>query len=87
MTKEQAVQFRKLLEKTTDAMEDTEIVEYPDFVEKWSGDGKDYKVGKRLSYNGVIYKVLQDHTSQVAWTTPPSGAPSSGSRATRTCRL
>ena len=68
MTKDQATQFRKLLEKTTAAMDDTEIVEYPDFVEKWSGDGKEYKTGKRLSYNGVIYKVLSDHTSQEGWT-------------------
>ena len=67
MTKEQARQMRKLLEGQTDAMTDEEILNYPDFVEKWNS-GKSYSVGKRLEHNGVIYKVLQDHTSQDDWT-------------------
>ena len=66
MTKEQAKQMRKLLEGQTDAMSDEEILNYPDFVEKWIS-GKSYSVGKRLEYNGMIYKVLQDHTSQADW--------------------
>lgn len=73
MTKEQARQLRKLLEGQTDTMNDEEILNYPDFVEKWKS-GKTYSVGKRLEYNGVIYKVLQDHTSQDDWT--PDAAPS-----------
>ena len=32
---EQARQMRKLLEGQTDAMSDEEILNYPDFVEKW----------------------------------------------------
>ena len=67
MTKEQARQMRKLLEGQTDAMTDEEILNYPDFVEKWKR-GKSYFVGKRLEHNGTIYKVLQDHTSQDDWT-------------------
>ena len=73
MTKEQARQMRKLLEGKTDAMTDEEILNYPDFVEKWKS-GKAYSVGKRLEHNGTIYKVLQDHTSQDDWT--PDVAPS-----------
>lgn len=73
MTKEQARQMRKLLEGQTDAMTDEEILNYPDFVEKWKSD-KTYSAGKRLEYNGTIYKVLQDHTSQDDWT--PDTAPS-----------
>ena len=67
MTKDQARQLRKLLEGQTDAMTDEEILNYLDFVEKWKS-GKTYSVGKRLEYNGTIYKVLQDHTSQDDWT-------------------
>lgn len=74
MKREQAVQMRKLLEKQTDAMDDSEIVNYPDFVEKWDGDGKAYEAGKRLCYNGTVYKVLSSHTSQSGWT--PDEAPS-----------
>ena len=64
---EQARHMRKHLEGYTNAMTDEEILNYPDFVEKWNS-GKSYSVGKRLEHNGVIYKVLQDHTSQDDWT-------------------
>lgn len=67
MTREQALQFRKLLESQTDAMTDEQILEYPSFVKKWKSE-EFYKAGKRLEYNEVIYKVLQDHTSQTGWT-------------------
>jgi len=66
VTREQAEQLRKLLENQTANMADEQILEYPDFVEKWQS-GKAYVVGKRLEYNGTIYKVLQAHTSQETW--------------------
>ena len=69
MTRKQAEQFRKLLENQTAGMTDEQILEYPDFVEKWQ-PGKEYVAGKRLEYNGTIYKVLQAHTSQETWTPP-----------------
>lgn len=34
----------------------------------------DVKVGQRYQYEGVLYKVLQDHTTQETWT--PTDAPS-----------
>lgn len=40
----------------------------------WSGDSVEYKKDYRLTYNGALYKVLQDHTSQPSWT--PTDAPS-----------
>lgn len=40
----------------------------------WSGDSVEYKKDYRLTYNGTLYKVLQDHTSQASWT--PDAAPS-----------
>jgi hypothetical protein len=69
VTREQVEQLRKLLENQTANMTDEQILEYPDFVEKWQS-GKEYVVGKRLEYNGTIYKVLQAHTSQETWTPP-----------------
>lgn len=73
MTEEQARQFRKLLENQTAGMDDEQILSFPNFVEKWQS-GRTYVVGKRLEYNGTIYKVLQAHTSQETWT--PDAAPS-----------
>lgn len=58
MTREQVEQLRKLLENQTANMTDEQILEYPDFVEKWQS-GKEYVVGKRLEYNGTIYKPIQ----------------------------
>ena len=40
----------------------------------WSGNFEAYKVGDRVLYNDVLYKVLQDHVSQETWT--PESAPS-----------
>lgn len=73
MTEEQARQLRKLLENQIATMTDEQILEFPDFVEKWQ-TGKEYAAGKRLEYNGIIYKVLVTHTSQADWT--PDVAPS-----------
>lgn len=66
MTTEQARQMRALLEAQTDQMADEDILKYPDFVQKWEADTL-YQTGKRLAYDEVIYKVLQDHTSQAEW--------------------
>lgn len=73
MNIEQARQLRKLLEAQTEVMTDEKILGYPAFVEKWKINTA-YNAGKRLEYNGIIYKVLQDHTSQGEWT--PDAAPS-----------
>ena len=36
--------------------------------DSWSGDGVAYKTGKYLTYKDILYKVLQNHTSQTDWT-------------------
>ena len=42
----------------------------PEVFPTWDSNGKLYKVGDRVQYNDVLYKVLQDHTSQSTWTPP-----------------
>ena len=73
ITRGQAQQLRKLLVKQADTLPDEEVLNVPCFVEKWKA-GISYITGKRVKYNDVIYKVLQDHTSQEDWT--PENAPS-----------
>lgn len=73
MKREEAKQFRKLMEKQSDQLTDEEILQVPAFVEKWQ-TGTSYEVGKRINYNGIIYKCLTAHTSQDDWT--PETAPS-----------
>ena len=63
----EARKFRKFIELMSENATDEEaldnILAYP----KWEV-GKEYKKDFRLRYNEVLYKVLQNHTSQADWT-------------------
>lgn len=52
------------LEKATDDEAKNLVHQYPE----WSSDSVAYKTDDRIQYNGKLYKVLQDHTSQASWT-------------------
>lgn len=54
--------------------DDAESLDYIELFPSWSPDGVTYPVGHRVRYNGDLYKVLQEHTSQEAWN--PIDAPS-----------
>lgn len=73
MKREDALQFRKVLEAAADNFTDEKILQVPAFVEKWAA-GISYAAGKRLEYNGTIYKVLQEHVSQETWTPETAAA-------------
>lgn len=47
---------------------DEQAVQVKDLYDDWSGESVDYKAGTYLLYNGVLYKVLKGHTSQIDWT-------------------
>lgn len=61
-------------QSTITALSDEVALLMPDAYPAWTGAGKEYKKDTRVTYNGVLYKVLQDHTSQETWT--PEAAPS-----------
>lgn len=56
------------------AVDDSVAEKIPEMFPAWDGNGKQYKTGDRVQYSDVLYKVLQDHTSQSTWT--PTDAPS-----------
>ena len=58
LMQQQAEQLMDLLQIITEDLSDELIVKYPAFVEKWE-EGKSYGAGKRLSYNGDVYKVTK----------------------------
>lgn len=69
---EKARELRKILEKAmTDAqsLTDAEAITATCLHPKWSGNGVQYEAGKRLQYNGELYKVKDGmgHTSQADW--------------------
>lgn len=52
---------------------DEQALAVPNLYPAWK-ESKAYVSGERILYNNVLYKVLQDHTSQSDWT--PDAAPS-----------
>ena len=70
---EEAEQLREELNEITSEMTDEEAIERPILFPNWKS-GKQYTVNERIRYEGHIFKVLQNHTSQDDWT--PSRAPS-----------
>lgn len=65
---------RQKYETNLMSISDDVALKMPDVFTTWSGDSVEYKKDTKLTYNDVLYKVLQDHTSQASWT--PDAAPS-----------
>lgn len=68
-----AIRMRPYVEKAVQSLNDEEALEVPNLYPKWK-PGQEYAAGYRLLHDGVLYCVLQPHTSQEGWT--PNAAPS-----------
>lgn len=74
---EKARELRKILEKAmtaTQNLTEAEAITATCLHPKWSGDSVQYTAGQRVQDDGVLYTVLQAHTSQPDW--KPTAAPS-----------
>ena len=74
---EKARELRALIEKAmteTASLTEAEAVAATCLYPKWNGNGVAYAKGQRVQYEGVLYTVLQNHTSQAGW--KPANAPS-----------
>lgn len=60
--------LRKAMTFAAVSFTDEQALQVQDLYPEWSGAGISYNVGDRVRYNGVLYKVLQEHTSQEDWT-------------------
>lgn len=76
LTKEEQLENQRNLALAffAETLSDAQALQVPMLFDEFDGNGVNYKVGKRVIYEGVLYKVLQDHTSQEGWT--PTAAPS-----------
>ena len=72
--KELAQKLRPYIQKAAISLNDEDALQAKELYPMWSGDGVQYQKDSRVRYNEVLYKVLQAHTSQEAWT--PQAAPS-----------
>lgn len=73
MTKQEAKAFIEALVKLRSLATDEMSLQVPNLYPTWKVE-TNYSVGDRVLYNDVLYKVLQEHTSQADWT--PNVAPS-----------
>lgn len=71
---ELAMKLRPYIEKAAISLSDEDALEAKELYPQWSGDSVNYVPDMRVRYDGILYKVLQTHISQEAWT--PTAAPS-----------
>lgn len=71
---EMARRLRPMIEKAAQGLDDADALNAVELYPAWHGDGVPYEQGVRLRHDGVLYTVLQAHTSQPQWT--PQDAPS-----------
>lgn len=72
--KELARKLRPYIQKAAISLNDEDALQAKELYPMWSSDGVQYQKDSRVRYNEVLYKVLQAHISQEAWT--PQAAPS-----------
>ena len=73
MKREHAYKLREMMHKAAVSLTDDDALEAVELFPLWEA-GTAYTTGIRIRYDGKLYKVLQDHTSQADWT--PDIAPS-----------
>ena len=66
MTLYEAREYRRLLNTVIADLDDETAESVKVLYPNWA-IGVDYVVGDKRNYNGVLYKCLQNHTSQESW--------------------
>lgn len=69
---ERARALRPYIEKAAVSLTDADALESVELFPAWAA-GVAYAVDERVQYQGVLYRVVQAHTSQADWT--PDAAP------------
>ena len=73
MTRAEAEAIIAAIVSLRESATDEQALKVPSLYPAWK-PGIDYRAGDRVQHRGVLYKVLQAHTSQADWT--PDAAPS-----------
>lgn len=64
---ELAQKLRPYIEKAAISLSDADALEAVELFGNWQSN-KQYEKDDRVKYEGILYKCLQAHTSQAAWT-------------------
>ena len=67
MTRQEAKMFIESLVKLRELATDEMSLQVPNLYPTWKPE-INYSTGERILYNDILYKVLQAHASQEAWT-------------------
>lgn len=70
---ELAQKLRPYIEKAAISLSDEDALEATNLFPNWTSN-QEYTADERVRYEGILYRCLQSHTSQDAWT--PVAAPS-----------
>lgn len=70
---ELAQKLRPYIEKAALSLSDEDALEATNLFPTWNPEAQ-YTTDERVRYEGTLYKCLQSHTAQAAWT--PTAAPS-----------
>lgn len=73
MNREHVYKLRDLIHKASNSLTDEDALDGIELFPLWAF-GVLYALNQRVRYNGILYKCLQDHTSQDTWN--PEDAPS-----------
>lgn len=71
---ELARKLRPYIEKAAFFLSDEDALEAVNLFPNWNPEAESYEVDTRVNYEGILYKCLQTHIPQAAWT--PTAAPS-----------
>ena len=71
---ELAQKLRPYIEKAAISLSDEDALEAVNLFPNWTPDADRYEKDARVNYKGILYKCLQAHIPQAAWT--PTAAPS-----------
>lgn len=71
---ELAQKLRPYIEKAAISLSDEDALEAINLFPNWSPEADRYEKDVRVNYEGILYKCLQTHIPQAAWT--PTAAPS-----------
>lgn len=63
---EYAKKVRPIIEQAAQNLSDETALEAVSLFPSWQ-EGQSYTAGQRVKYNGILYSVLQNHTSQADW--------------------
>lgn len=65
---ELARKLRPYIEKAAMSLEDADALEAIQLFPHWNGENVGYFVDDKVQYDNILYRCLQAHTSQNAWT-------------------